>query len=65
MKNTDEFDGLDAILTGSSTEYKDSIGLDISNSAMLDTNYKKFLDVLDEFLSGLDGKPDALPAAPR
>lgn len=60
MKNTDEFDGLDAILTGSSTEYKDSVGLDISNSAMLDTNYKKFLDVLDEFLSGLDGKPDAL-----
>lgn len=60
VKNTDEFDGLDAILTGSSTEYKDSVGLDISNSAMLDTNYKKFLDVLDEFLSGLDGKPDAL-----
>lgn len=60
VKNEDEFDGLDAILTGSSTEYKDAVGLDISNSAMLDTNYKKFLDVLDEFLSGLDGKPDAL-----
>ncbi len=59
-QNADEFDGLDAILTGSSTEYKDSVGLDISNSAMIDTNYKKFLDVLDEFLAGLDGKPDAL-----
>lgn len=60
VKNDGEFDGLDAMLTGSSTEYKDAVGLDISNSAMLDTNYKKFLDVLDEFLSGLDGKPDAL-----
>lgn len=58
--NEDEFDGLDAILTGSSTEYKDAIGLDLSNSQILDTNYKKFLDALDDFLSGLDGKPDAL-----
>ncbi len=58
--NEDEFDGLDAILTGSSTEYKDAIGLDLSNSQILDTNYKKFLDTLDDFLSGLDGKPDAL-----
>lgn len=58
--NEDEFDGLDAILTGSSTEYKDAVGLDLSNSQILDTNYKKFLDTLDDFLSGLDGKPDAL-----
>lgn len=59
-KNEGEFDGLDALLTGTSTEYKGAIGFDLSNSAMIDTNYKKFLDVLDEFLSGLDGKPDAL-----
>lgn len=59
-KNEDEFDGLDTILTGTSTEYKDSIGLDISSSALLDTNYKRVLDMLDDFLSGLDGKPDAL-----
>jgi len=58
--NEDEFDGLDAILTGSSTEYKDAVGLDLSNSQILDTNYKRFLDTLDDFLSGLDGKPDAL-----
>lgn len=58
--NEDEFDGLDAILTGSSTEYKDAIGLDLSNSQIIDTNYKRFLDTLDDFLSGLDGKPDAL-----
>lgn len=59
-KNEDEFDGLDTILTGTSTEYKDSIGLDISSSALLDSNYKRVLDMLDDFLSGLDGKPDAL-----
>lgn len=59
-KNEDEFDGLDTILTGTSTEYKDSVGLDISSSALLDTNYKRVLDMLDDFLSGLDGKPDAL-----
>jgi len=58
--NEDEFDGLDAILTGSSTEYKDAVGLDLSNSQILDTNYKRLLDTLDDFLSGLDGKPDAL-----
>lgn len=55
-----EFDGLDAILTGTSTEYKDALGLDISTSDLLDANYKYFLDTLDDFLSGLDGKPDVL-----
>lgn len=59
-QNDEEFDGLDAILTGTSTEYKDSIGLDISSSALLDSNYKRVLDMLDDFLSGLDDKPDAL-----
>ena len=59
-KNDGEFDGLDVILTGASTEYKDSIGLDISSSALVDTNYKRVLDMLDNFLSSLDGKPDAL-----
>lgn len=59
-KNSDEFDGLDVMLTGASTEYKDSIGLDLSSTALVDANYKRILDMLDEFLSGLDGKPDAL-----
>lgn len=58
--NEDEFDGLDTILTGASTEYKEALGFDLSTSAMIDTNYKSFLDILDNFLSGLDGKPDAL-----
>lgn len=59
-KNEDEFDGLDVILTGTSTEYMDSVGLDLSTSALVDTNYKRVLDMLDDFLSGLDDKPDAL-----
>lgn len=59
-QNDGEFDGLDAILTGTSTEYNSAAGLDLSTSALVDTNYKRFLDVLDEFLSGLDGAPDAL-----
>lgn len=58
--NEDEFDGLDTILTGTSTEYKEALGFDLSTSAMIDANYKSFLDILDNFLSGLDGKPDAL-----
>lgn len=59
-KNEDEFDGLDVILTGTSTEYKDSVGLDLSSPALVTANYSRMLDMLDEFLSGLDGKPDAL-----
>lgn len=58
--NSGEFDGLDVLVTGSSTEYKERIGLDISDSNKLDDNYKTFLDALDEFLSGLDGKPSVL-----
>lgn len=50
------FDGLDKALTGSSTEYKPSV-IDLSTSAAVDTNYKVFIDELDEFLMGLDGTP--------
>lgn len=59
-QNETEFDGLDAMLTGTSTEYTDALGLDVSTSDLLDANYKRFLDALDDFLSGLEGKPDAL-----
>jgi len=57
---TDEFDGLDVMLTGSSTEYNTINALDLSTSALLDTNYKTFLDMLDEFLSAFDGEPGML-----
>ena len=54
------FDGLDKALAGSSTELnRDSI-IDLSTSAAVDENYKDFLDMLDEFLSELDGSPSML-----
>ena len=58
--STDEncFDGLEVALTGSDTEVE--AGIDLSTSAMVDSNYMAFLDVLDEFIMGLDGTPSAL-----
>lgn len=58
--NSKDFDGLSALLKGSSTEYNagaDKTVLDLSTSAKLDSNYKSMLDMLNEFLSGIDGKP--------
>ena len=52
------FDGLDVALTGSDTEVKEAV--DLSTSDLVTTNYVKFLDVLDEFLLGLNGTPDAI-----
>jgi len=54
------FDGLNKAITGSSTEFNASSLIDLSTSAALDTNYKQFLDLIDEFLSNLDGKPSFL-----
>jgi hypothetical protein len=51
------FDGLEKALTGSSTEYNTTTAIDLSTSALVDANYMEFLDMLDEFLSGLDGTP--------
>lgn len=51
------FDGLEKALTGSSTEYDPGAIIDLSTSGAVDTNYKVFLDQLDEFLMGLDGEP--------
>lgn len=58
--NDEVFDGLDKALTGSSTEYNPSAAIDLSTSAAVDSNYKSFLDQLDEFLMGLDGTPSAI-----
>lgn len=55
---TSTFDGLNKILTGSDTEITSTI--DISTSALLDTNYNAFLDELDAFITTLDGKPSML-----
>ncbi|SDJ76609.1 major capsid protein [Paenibacillus naphthalenovorans] len=54
------FDGLEKALAASSTEYNPTTAIDLSTSAAIDTNYKYFLDAIDEFLSGLDGKPSGL-----
>lgn len=54
------FDGLDKMLVGSSTEINTGSVLDLSTASALDTNYKVLLDLLDEFLAEMDGKPDAL-----
>lgn len=52
------FDGLNTLLAGSSTEY--AATADLSTSENVTANYNKFLDELDEFISGLDGMPDML-----
>lgn len=51
------FDGLDKALTGSSTEYNTDGVIDLSTSELITQNYQYFLDMLDEFLGGLDGTP--------
>lgn len=55
--DTNAFDGLEKALAGSSTEFDPGVVIDLSTSAAVDTNYKIFLDALDEFLMGLDGTP--------
>lgn len=53
------FDGLEKALKGSSTEYNaggDNI-IDLSTSKAVTDNYVAFLDMLDEFLTTLDGTP--------
>lgn len=59
--DANSFDGLDKAITGSSTEYNATgTAIDLSTSAAIDSNYKIFLDALDEFLSNLDGRPSFL-----
>lgn len=58
--DANSFDGLNKAITGSSTEFNTSKYIDLSTSLSVDTSYKEFLDLLDEFLSDLDGKPSFL-----
>lgn len=55
--DSNAFDGLEKALTGSSTEFVPSSVIDLSTSASVTSNYVSFLDMLDEFLMGLDGTP--------
>lgn len=56
--DTNAFDGLEKALAGSSTEYNtgDTV-IDLSTSLLVTDNFQYFLDMLDEFLRGLDGEP--------
>jgi hypothetical protein len=58
--NENSFDGLDKAVTGSSTEFIPTTAVDLSDSAAVTTNYTAFLDMLDEFLMGLDGTPSVI-----
>jgi hypothetical protein len=55
--NANEFDGLNKALTGSSTELTPSSAIDLSTSANIDSNWKKFLDQLRKMRAALDGAP--------
>lgn len=55
--NEDEFDGLNILVKGSSTEYTPATAVDLSTSALMDTNYNAFLDMMDDFVSKMQGKP--------
>lgn len=59
--DSDAFDGLDVAITGSDTEFNaGGTAIDLSTSATVTSNYMQFLDMLDEFLTTLDGTPNAL-----
>lgn len=58
--DSESFDGLEKALTGSSTELTPTAAIDLSSSVAIDKNFAHFLDILDEFISGLDGTPSAL-----
>ena len=61
--NANAFDGIDKAVTGSSTEFNAGNSadvIDLSTSAKIDENYQAFLDMLDEFLMGLDGTPSCI-----
>ena len=61
ITNSKQFDGLDALLTGSSTEIvAGGTGFDLSTFTKVKDNAAEFVAVLDDFLSILVEKPDAL-----
>lgn len=55
-----EFDGLNKALTGSTTEVSPSAAINLSTSALIDTNWKVFLDALRSVRAKLDGAPSAI-----
>lgn len=54
------FDGLDKALTGTDTEVNTDAVIDVSTEAGLNDNKYALLDLIDDFLSELDGRPTML-----
>lgn len=54
--NEDMFDGLDVAVTGTDTEFNaGGTVIDLSTTAAVDSNYKAFVDLLDEWTGEMDG----------
>lgn len=54
------FDGLNKILVGQATEKNTSAAIDLSSASNITTNWKAFMNALDDMLSELVDKPDML-----
>ena len=58
--DTTPFDGLDALCTGPSTEYKPTAAVDLSSVDAIKANAEAFTFQIDTWLATLSQKPDAL-----
>lgn len=58
--NADAFDGLNVMLTGSSTEFNKTTVIDLSTATAIKANADEFLLMLHKSLGQLDGRPTAL-----
>lgn len=56
--NEQEFDGLDKILTGTTTEFTSAI--DLSTAEKVDANYMGFIDEIDGVISEMNGEPTVI-----
>lgn len=54
------FDGLDKALTGSSTEVNTDAVIDVATESGLNDNKYALLDLIDDFMTELDGRPTLL-----
>lgn len=53
-----DFDGINKLVTGTSTEYTPAAVLDLSDESKIATNAKKFVFELDKWLETFEGKPE-------
>lgn len=55
-----EFDGLNALLTGSSTEFNTGSAIDLSTSELMESNHNEFIDLITASINKLKGKPSLM-----